>query len=229
MTKSKGIGRGGRRKGAGRPRFAKTGKTEFFSTRITPKTRDLLEAEAHRRRESVSSVAEDLLQLGLEEMAAIRNPQPLKALLFLVEMLRIPDYYGDHLDDSYSWQSNPYMFVAFRAAVTSLLDVLRPRGEIITPPPGPLISDDELGELQVTFPDSPDEYGRLCAHDLLSRARSHGQAISSRSHGQAEEPGSIGALFKWLLDTRPRFARIHFGLADAWDGLNKAVQRRKQK
>jgi len=114
MTKSKGIGRGGRRKGAGRPRFAKTGKTEFFSTRITPKTRDLLEAEARRRGESVSSVAEDLLQLGLEEMAAIRNPQPLKALLFLVEMLRIPDYCGDHLDDSYSWQSNPYMFVSVR-------------------------------------------------------------------------------------------------------------------
>ena len=223
MTKSKGIGRGGRRKGAGRPRFAKTGKTEFFSTRITPKTRDLLEAEARRRGESVSSVAEDLLQLGLEEMAAIRNPQPLKALLFLVEMLRIPGHSGDHLDDSYSWQSNPYMFAAFRAAVTSLLDVLRPRGEIITPPPGPLISDDELGELQATFPDSPDEYGRDCARDLLSTARSHSQA---EEHGQPED---IRDLLKHLLDTRPRFARMHYGLADAWDVLNKAVQRRKQK
>ena len=223
MTKSKGIGRGGRRKGAGRPRFAKTGKTEFFSTRITPKTRDLLEAEARRRGESVSRVAEDLLQLGLEEMAAIRNPQPLKALLFLVEMLRIPDHSGDHLDDSYSWQSNPYMFAAFRAAVTSLLDVLRPRGEIITPPPGPLISDDELGELQDTFPDSPDEYGRDCARNLLSTARSH---VQMEEHGQAEE---VVGLLKHLLDTQTRFARIHYGLADAWHGLNKAVQRRKQK
>src|SRR5262249_1022685 len=153
----------------------------------------------------------------LEEMTAIRNPQPLKALLFLVEMLRIPDHSGDHLDDSYSWQSNPYMFAAFRAAVTSLLDVLRPRGEIITPPPGPLISDDELGELQATFPDSPDEYGRDCARDLLSTARSHSQA---EEHGQPED---IRDLLKHLLDTRPRFARMHYGLADAWDGLNKAV------
>ena len=155
-------------------------------------------------------------------MAAIRNPQPLKALLFLVEMLRIPDAYRDHLDDSYSWQSNPYMFAAFRAAVTTLLDVLRPRGEIITPPLGPLISDDEFGELQVTFPDSPDEYGRDCARDLLSTARSHAQA-------EEHEAKDIGDLLKHLLDTRPRFARTHYGLADAWDGLNKAVQRRKQK
>jgi hypothetical protein len=158
-------------------------------------------------------------------MAAIRNPQPLKALLFLVEMLRIPHSSADHLDASYSWQSNPYMFAAFRAAVTSLLDVLRPRGEIITPPPGPLISDDELGELQTTFPDSPDEYGRYCARDLLSTARSHGRAVE---RGSAEDP-DIRGIIKHLLDTRPRFARIHYGLADAWDGLNKAIQRRKQK
>jgi hypothetical protein len=223
MTKSKGIGRGGRRKGAGRPRFAKTGKTEFFSTRITPKTRNLLEAEARRRGESVSSVAEDLLQLGLEEMAAIRKPRQLKALLFLVETLRIPGGEADHLDrDSYSWQSNPYMFAAFRAAVTSLLDVLRPRGEIVTPPPGPLMSDDELGELQITFPDSPDEYGRDCARDLLSHARTHGQV----AHGQIED---FGGLFRGLLGKSPRFARVHYGLADAWEGLNMAVQRRKQK
>jgi len=45
-------------------------------------------------------------------------------------------------------------------------------------------------------------------------------------HGQAED---IVALLKHLLDKRPRFPRIHYGLADAWDGLNKAAQRRKQK
>src|SRR5262249_38947322 len=75
MTKSKGVGRGGRRKGAGRPRFTETGKSSYFSTRLTQKTRDLLEAEARRREKSLSEVAEDLLQLGLEEMADLNRPK----------------------------------------------------------------------------------------------------------------------------------------------------------
>lgn len=223
MTKSKGIGRGGRRKGAGRPRFAQTGKASNFSTRLTPKTRALLDAEAHRRGESVSKVAEDLLQLGLEEMAAIRNPRPLKALLFLVEALRwdFPDPRAYHLDeDSYSWHSNPYMFVAFRAAVLSLFDVFRPRGKIVAPPPGPPLDDRELGEVQFTFPNSPDEYGRLCARDLLSSARFH--SASERQGFKGEPPP------KWAFEM-PGFARHHYGLADAWEVLNRALRQRGRK
>src|SRR5215472_5637488 len=112
MTKSKGVGRGGRRKGAGRPRFAKTGKTSHFSTRLTPKTRSLLEAEARRRGKSLSEVAEDLLQLGLDEMADLDRPKPLRALLFLVSRLERRTL-GPHWQDAkYSWRSNPYMFAA---------------------------------------------------------------------------------------------------------------------
>lgn len=165
--------------------------------------------------------------MGLEEIAAIRNPRPLKALLFLLETLSgsVPGSEANHLDrDSYSWQSSPYMFAAFRAAVISLLDVLRPPGEIVTPPPGPLLNDEELGELQVTFPDSPEEYGRLCARDLLSTAR---------MHSQTEQPdfNDVAAtrLIERMLGKSPRFARVHYGLADAWEGLNKAVQRRERK
>src|SRR5262245_59785697 len=90
MTKSKGIGRGGRRKGAGRPRFTKTGKTEFFTTRITPKTRALLEAEARRCGESLSVVAEGMLLTGLDKRAEIRHrSRQLRALFFLIERLSI--------------------------------------------------------------------------------------------------------------------------------------------
>jgi hypothetical protein len=222
MTKSKGIGRGGQREGAGRPRFGKTGKTSNFSTRISEKTRALLDAEARRRGESVSKVAEDLLQLGLEEMAAIRNPRPLKALLFLVEALsqNIPDGMARHLDDdSYSWRSNPYMFAAFRAAVISLLELLRPRGEIVIPPQGPLAKDQAaLEPLVVTFPDSPDEYGRLQALNLVATARFFGSSEKLRGEAAA----------KWMAE-RTGDARQYYGLADAWEGLNMAIQRRGRK
>lgn len=67
MAKSKGVGRGGKRKGAGRPRLTKTGKTSYFSTRITPETRALLETEARRSGLSLSTTVERLLRLGLYE------------------------------------------------------------------------------------------------------------------------------------------------------------------
>src|SRR5215471_15806510 len=137
MTKSKGIGRGGHRKGAGRPRFAKTGKTSHFSTRLTPKTRSLLEAEARRRGKSLAEVAEDLLQLGLDEIADLGRPKPLRALLFLIQSLS-SGIAGPHRQDAkYSWRSSPYMFAALRAGIIALLDRLRPSGEIVTPPVGP--------------------------------------------------------------------------------------------
>ena len=53
---SKVRGRGGARKGAGRPRYAKgRARTSYFTTRITEKARDLLEAEARLRNASVSA------------------------------------------------------------------------------------------------------------------------------------------------------------------------------
>jgi hypothetical protein len=123
MTKSKGIGRGGARKGSGRPRFAKSGKTSYFSTRLTPKTRDLLETEARRRGESLSIVAEDILQLGLEEVAALQKSRPLRGLLFLIEMLEV-------LGRIPNWRTDPQEFANFRAGVLGLLDELRPPGEL---------------------------------------------------------------------------------------------------
>jgi hypothetical protein len=186
MTKSKGIGRGGHRKGAGRPRFAKTGKTSYFSTRLTPKTRSLLEAEARRRGRSLSELAEDLLQLGLEEIADLERPKPLRALLFLVSTLESRTL-GPHWQDAkYSWRSNPYMFAALRAGIIDLLDRLRPPGEFVTPSPGPeeeeWYEDDEGGSAGTlrrtgtlwrhTFPDSPEQYARTLVQQLVSQAQS---------------------------------------------------------
>jgi len=215
MTKSKGVGRGGRRKGAGRPRFAKTGKTSHFSTRLTPKTRSLLEAEARRRGKSLSEVAEDLLQLGLEEMADLDRPKPLRALLFMVSMLERRTL-GPHSQDAkYSWRSNPYMFTALRAGIIDLLDRLRPPGEVVTPSPGPEEEEwyehEEGGSVDLrragtfwrhTFPDSPEQYARTLVELLVSQAQMSEAGEQMRMEYGAELP-------YW------EDLRIHYGFVDA--------------
>jgi hypothetical protein len=226
MTKSKGIGRGGHRKGAGRP--PETGKTSYFSTRLTPKTRSLLEAEARRRGKSLSEVAEDLLQLGLEEIAELGRPKPVRALLFLIESLS-HGLRGPHREDAkYSWHANPYMFAAFRAGIIDLLDRLRPPGEIVTPPPGPEeMGEDEEGPhlFRRTFFNSPEEYARNMVDLLILQAsiqhfsdemrKKYGDEIRSRWEEWAHE--------------HPEVPRLHYGFVDAHRDLNLATQRGKIK
>jgi hypothetical protein len=227
MTKSKGIGRGGHRKGAGRPRFAKTGKTSYFSTRLTPKTRSLLEAEARRRRRSLSEVAEDLLQLGLEEIADLERPKPNRALLFLISSL-INGIRGPHREDpKYSWHSNPYMFAALRAGIIDLLDRLRPPGEIVIPPPGPekegWNEDEGNFRWRHTFPDSPEEYARNQVNLLILQAQiQHGFEEMREKYGDEIR-------YHWEDSGYPEAPRLHYGFVDAHRDLNLAIQRRKQK
>jgi hypothetical protein len=223
MTKSKGIGRGGRRKGAGRPRFTKTGKTEFFTTRITPKTRHLLEAEARRCGESLSVVAERMLLTGLGKRSEVqRRSYKLRALFFLIERLAVMVRGGYGRGPSsgkgdprykYNWLDDPYMFEAFRVGVTGILERLRPSGDVVKPPGDPLfvefpreprkIGDNWKQDLRrYTFPDTPAEWGNLCAYDLLLSA--------SYQHTLAEIFQKLGEAVPM-----PRGARTHYGLIDA--------------
>ena len=229
MTKSKGIGRGGHRKGAGRPRFTKTGKTSYFSTRLTPKTRSLLEAEARHRGRSLSEVAEDLLQLGLEEIADLARPKPLRALLFLISSLS-NGIAGPHREDAkYSWRANRYMFAALRAGIIDLFDRLRPPGEIVTPPPGPeqRIEVEEHEEewplWRHTFPDSPEEYARNRVEALILQAQ-----MQQTEEEMREKYGDVFR-FSWEDSAHLEAPRLHYGFVDAHRDLNLATQRRKLK
>ena len=232
MTKSKGIGRGGRRKGAGRPRFTKTGKTECFSTRITPKTRHLLEAEAKRCGESLSIVAEGMLLTGLEKRTEVkRRSYKLRALFFLIERMAkmVRGQHGfrrrgqPRRSNKYNWVNDPYMFEAFRVGVMGILERLRPSGDVVKPPGDPLFVDfprepKKIGEKQdlrrYTFPDTPAEWGNLCAYDLLLSA-SHRQTLAELFAMVGEAvPMSLGA-------------RTHYGLIDAGRdlGLSRHISR----
>jgi hypothetical protein len=186
MTKSKGLGRGGTRDGAGRPKIEK-GKTATFATRITQRTRDLLDAEAERQANSVAAVAERLLRTALEKKAAEKTrPHELRRLFNLIETLLVflpkPRHWGDQ---KYRWHSNPYLFEAFRLAIGYLMTVMRPPGQITTPPPLPpappfddWTNDDrfalfieEMNQVQNKYPESVDDHARDIARSVIRRAR----------------------------------------------------------
>jgi len=176
MTKSKGIGRGGHREGAGRPAIDK-GKTANFATRITQTTRDLLDAEARRTGKSVAWVAERLLRSALDKKSAeMTRSEELRALFFLIEML-LWHTTGEHhwYDAQYSWQTNPYLFEALRRSISYLMNAMRPEGEVVPPPPGPERRfKDILGEdvvKQFKYPDSVDEYAKDAARQVVQRAQ----------------------------------------------------------
>jgi hypothetical protein len=184
MTKSKGLGRGGTRDGAGRPKIEK-GKTATFATRITQRTRDLLDAEAERQGNSVAAVAERLLRTALEKKAAEETrPHELRRLFNLIETLLVFLSKPRHWDDQkYDWHSNPYLFEAFRLAIGYLMTVMRPPGQITTPPPPPVdgtndnriasLADfiEEMNQGQNKYPESVDDHARDIARSVIGRAR----------------------------------------------------------
>ena len=203
-------GRGGTRKGAGRPPYSKgRAKVSYFCTRITKRTRDLLEAEARRHGKSLAVVAEHLLELGLNEKAKRRDPKrgATKAFCFLVERLNHSLLSRANLADDprYAWHANPYMFEAFRTAVLCLLDALRPRGEIVRPPPSRMPHFPEGHERNFTFPEAPRDYGIPQGHYMLELA----QHAYLTNGDMVEIPDDVPP------DVRGEVLRWSYGLADA--------------
>jgi hypothetical protein len=229
MTKSKGIGRGGLRKGAGRPRFRKTGKASYLAIRITQETRDRVEDAARQTGDSLSTFAEGLLLAGLRERIdrrerAAHARTPLRAFLFLVRMLnrQVTGSWGSLQDrPEHYWRENPYMFAAFAGGISYFFDALKPPGDAVAPPPTPntLLADPRLGLALAAMgayshhraPDDPQEHGRDCAKSVLAfvqmatfdhRHREEGEVFSDDHYGfvDALEDLKISSV-KYLTDT----------------------------
>jgi hypothetical protein len=138
-----------RRPGGGaKPKGMIHGKSEAFSTRITPGTREALEREAAASGQSKSQVAERLLVLGLEQKRWRNNHKALRALCFAIERIALEATgarWLDPTDPAYKarpkvaarlfdeWRTDPFCYRAFRLAVGSLLTALEPKGEIRSP------------------------------------------------------------------------------------------------
>jgi hypothetical protein len=110
-------------------------KTSNFSTRITPQTRQDLEAEARAAGQSVSQVAEQLLRIGVRAKREKEQPDATRSLCFLVaELSRLLCNFKDaNGKPSFYWRTNPYMFEAFKLAISKFMDGIRPPGEICSP------------------------------------------------------------------------------------------------
>jgi hypothetical protein len=141
-----------RRPGAGRkPKGAITGKAEWFSTRITPGTREALERARATTGKSISQVAEELLIYGLEARQWRHNHTPLRALCFVIERIALEATGGRWFDPSdpifdksathakvgkrlfNEWRTDPFRYRAFRLAVASLLSAIEPKGQMRSP------------------------------------------------------------------------------------------------
>jgi hypothetical protein len=130
-----------RKPGGGRkPSGSIKGKVEAFSTRITPETRQALEAEAESSGQSISQVAERLLMSALNSKRERERDKPMRALCFVIAELahQAVGLHSMQADGSeramLDWRTNRFCFRAFKIAVGKLLDALEPPGEI-TPPP----------------------------------------------------------------------------------------------
>src|SRR5262249_23559278 len=209
MTKSKGFGRGGKRKGAGRPRLTQTGKTSYFSTRITPQTRARLETESRLSGgRSLSQTVEHLLLLGLHEKQARNRPRPIRAMCYLItqlsEMVTVALLREKNLTHpEYNWRSNPFMFIAFRAAVLHLFDALRPQGESVAPLPL------KEGLSRMARYDDPEHCGRNVTESLLWYLQFFGANTPEEVNSAFEARVNID---QGVLDAQ---TQMHYGMADA--------------
>jgi len=144
-----------RRPGGGRPpKGVFGGKTEWFSTRITPETRAALEQEVAARGHPIPQVAERLLVLGLDAQRRRDSYRPLRALCFAIERIALEangngrwvdpnrlknspglQKYPVEIRESLfnQWRTDPFRYRAFRLAVASLLTNLEPKGEMRNP------------------------------------------------------------------------------------------------
>jgi hypothetical protein len=126
------------------------GKTSTFSTRITAETRGALEAEAAeaRPRQSISQAAERLLRLGLEVKRNRELDDPVRALGYVIRT--IAEFCKSTTKDGRDcdWRNDPAVFEAFRFALGTFLERLRPPGKIDTSAEGPLVgrSPEQHGE-----------------------------------------------------------------------------------
>jgi hypothetical protein len=129
-----------RKAGPGRKPIGSTRKSSHFSTRITEETRGALEAAAAASGRSVSQVAEKWLRLAFERDRDGRDSNdPTYALNFLVRGLAALCVGVAEGGRQCEWHNDATMFETFRLAVASLLERLRPPGEIDASIEGPLI------------------------------------------------------------------------------------------
>jgi hypothetical protein len=171
-----------RRPGGGRkPKGSIRGKSEWFTTRITPQVRQALERYAANSGQSISQAAERLLIDGLDAKKWRDKHRALRNLCFVIErialeasgarwfdptdtMFKQSPYHAKTGEELFNkWRTDPFCFLAFKSAVLSLLTAIEPNGEVRSPLAADdideVLGDDPLKELMKRTYASPENYG----------------------------------------------------------------------
>jgi hypothetical protein len=198
-----------RKPGGGRkPKGSIRGKSEVFTTRITPEVCKAIEREAESSGRSISQAAEHLLRLGLGLEAKRRNDfRSLYAICFVIERLAlgVADQWwkdvGRHRQgvQFQQWLTDPFCYEAFAITVRFLLDELRPKGKIESP-----LSeiDRSLAEhkdpLIITFVkhtyESPDLLAAYVFTHLFSQVSRPNRDFVNELYGETDDP--VAGIFK---------------------------------
>jgi hypothetical protein len=149
--------------GAGRKPNDPSGPGTPFSVRIPEGMLNQLRAAAAQKPNgTVSGELLRLLQIALDEKAERRSrSRQLQGLFFLIELLdkQIARDFPN------GWQSSPYAFGGLRGGILTLLEAVRPQGEVVVPPG--TIPDDDF----YSWPTDPEQYGKTIANYALGIAR----------------------------------------------------------
>ena len=126
-------------------------KVSTFSTRITAEVRSALEAEAASSGQSISEAAARLLRLALEVKRDRQLDDPIRALGYVIG--GIAYFCQSTTEDGRfcDWRTDPSMFEAFRLALATFLERLRPAGEIDTTVEGPLAGSSPASHAEYAF------------------------------------------------------------------------------
>ena len=182
------------------PKGTHRGKSAVFSTRITPETRRKLEEAAKRSNRSLSDEIEERLSSSLmEDDEYKRKNIPTRDLCYLIEQMTAPINAPRRVDlgwkENRTWRNDKFLFLAFKAAISELLDRLAPVGEIDPQVPETLkyvartsagLSPEDAAQYE-----TPEKYAHLTVqgfwHWFMTTERLHEEAseilnLDPRSH-----------------------------------------------
>jgi hypothetical protein len=143
--------------GAGRPPAGPiSGKLSNFSTRITQETRAALEGVALKSGQSISQVAERMIELGLTTAAERERANPTQALTFLIAQLAedCAVYFGN---TAFRWNTDAFVFDALAYTVQLMLGRLRPLDSALSQH---LREDKDVDELAREMFASPENWAK---------------------------------------------------------------------
>jgi hypothetical protein len=184
--------------GAGRKPNDPSGPGKPFSVRVPEDVLGQLRAKA--RKNPDGSVSEEMIRLLRSGLDRCNRPRGLRALFLLIETLNRNFEEQPHQKDApLSWQSDPYFFEAFKAAVTHIMDAARPPGEVVQPPPEP--DDPNVYEgSDIIFEDTADEYGRELARRVIEDAEFAQRLVPHFVKGRLKVTSVAGDVVEVLVD-----------------------------